>query len=163
MPPKYFGYFFSEMYFDVFGCFSQLKTCNVSVTASDAFAYAVFVVFFSPKEVPKRSREPKTHVHFLFRDLYLYPPTSPDWRYRVPFRLPRCPYDHMPYAICPCGPDRMIICPSAHLVRTIWLFKGTDHFIFDDFWWLSMTSKPPRDTYYTYWLTMVSRLRNEIR
>ena len=43
-------------------------------------------------------------------------PTSPDRRVREPFRfyMTIC---HM--RICPYGPDRMILCPSAHMDRTV--------------------------------------------
>ena len=47
--------------------------------------------------------------------------------------------DHMTVCqmpICPCGPDPMIIYPSAHMVRTVWLFKGTYLSVFDDSPWL---------------------------
>ena len=54
-------------------------------------------------------------------------PGSACWS-RVSF--PHMPICHMP--ICPYGPDRMIVCPYAHMVRTVRL-KGTDHIVFYGF------------------------------
>ena len=51
------------------------------------------------------------------------------------FHMPKCPY----------GLDHMLICPYAHMVRTVWLFKGA----------YKTNLKPRRDAYllpYTYYV-----------
>ena len=61
-------------------------------------------------------------VNWLRADKSINPPTSPDPRVTVPFRLLILPYDHMPYAhmpICTYGLDHMSICESAHIGRTL--------------------------------------------
>ena len=55
--------------------------------------------------------------------------------------------------ICPYGLDRIIICPSAHMVWTVWLFKGTCPVN-------PVNVKPRRDTYllFTYLLYLLTTL-----